>query len=163
MQMLRVVSLALLLLFGAAAANEPEGGGQLAPPPRALNLEQMAEWLAGMYSEAEYRALPADSITIESQQCGCYDEPTPHYPYLLVVLSTPRGDLILRPDQRELQVNFVKLASRQGDLYCSVDAGSECYGRFPSVCHFTDFRFGPTLEPYFPTCKSPRKRSLRSC
>ena len=145
---------ALLLMFtGAAYANEPDAEWRPAPESRSLNLEHMAQWLAGLYSEAEYRALPPESIKLESSQCSCYDEPTAHYPYLLVVLSTPKGDLILRPDQRELQVSFEKLAMRQGDLYCGVEAGSECYGRFPSVCHFTDFRFGPTLAPYFPTCK----------
>jgi hypothetical protein len=152
MYFLRIALLGLLLAAGMAHANEPEAQPR-GVAPRTLNLEQLAEWLAGVYSEAEFRALPPDAITLQSSQCSCYDEPTAHYPYLLVVLSTPRGDLILRPDQRELQVSFVKLAMRQGDLYCSVEAGSECYGRFESVCHFTDFRYGPTLAPFFPTCK----------
>ena len=152
-----VPTIAALLLLGCAAASgaeEPRRG--LPPPtaPRALDVESMARWLKGLYSEAEFRALDPGSIMFESRQCGCYDQPTPHYPYLVVVLSTPKGDLILRPDQRELQVNFVQLALRQGDLYCGFKPDGDCHGRFADVCDFTDFRYGDDLLPYFPTCKS---------
>jgi hypothetical protein len=134
---------------GQVAADTPGGA-----PARALNFEQMAEWLKSLYSDAEFRALAPDDIRLEARQCSCYDQPTRHYPYQVVVLSTPKGDLIMRPDQRETQVDFVKLALRDGDHYCGVEPGSDCFGSFPSVCHFTDFRFGETLAPYFPTCKS---------
>jgi hypothetical protein len=150
-----LAALAMICATGAAA-NQPAQG----PPPalpRSLDFQNMAEWLSGLYTEAEFRALAPNQVTLQSQQCSCYDEPTPHFPYLVVVLATPRGDLILRPDQRELHVSFVKLALRQGDLYCGVEPGSECFGRFADVCDFTDHRYGAALAPYFPTCRSPEE------
>jgi hypothetical protein len=137
-----------------ARGEEPRLDQPRPAPPRALNVESVAQWLKGLYSEAEFRALAPGAIAFEARQCGCYDRPTAHYPYLVAVLSTPKGDLILRPDQRELQVSFVHLALRQGDLYCGFEPGGECHGRFADVCDFTDFRYGDDLAPYFPTCKS---------
>lgn len=150
----RSVCVALVLWATGAHAQEPR---QDAPPgrlPRTLNFEAMAQWMQGMYTEAEFRALTPDQIRLEPRQCNCYDRPTPHYPYLVVILITPKGDLVLRPDQSELHVSFTQLARRNGDLYCPVEAGGECFGSFADVCDFTDFRFGAVLQPYFPTCKS---------
>ena len=149
-----VAALALLVSAATAQADEPGREGQIPSPRRALNFENIAEWLSGWYSDAELRALGPDAFDLESRQCSCYDQPIRHYPYLVVVLTTPKGDLILRPDQRELQVSFAKLALRQGDLYCGVEPGAHCLGRFADVCDFTDFRYGPDLAPYIPTCKS---------
>src|SRR5512134_1684432 len=146
-----VSAVVLAVLTCAAVEHERQ---QQTPPRTSINFDSMAQWLRGMYTEAEFRALAPDQIALQSQQCSCYDEPTRHYPYLVVVLATPRGDLILRPDQRELHVSFVQLALRQGDLYCGVEPGSGCFGRFADVCDFTDHRFGAQLAPYFPTCKS---------
>jgi hypothetical protein len=115
-----------------ARGEEPRLDQPRPAPPRALNVESVAQWLKGLYSEAEFRALAPGAIAFEARQ----------------------GDLILRPDQRELQVSFVHLALRQGDLYCGFEPGGECHGRFADVCDFTDFRYGDDLAPYFPTCKS---------
>jgi hypothetical protein len=146
--------LALVASAGTAAGEQDGGAGQRGPARATVNLESVAQWLQGLYSQEELRALAPQEVGLESWQCSCYDQPTRHYPYLAVVLTTPKGDLVLRPDQRDLHVNFVSIALRQGDLYCDVDAGSDCFGRFASVCHFTDFRYGEDLAPYFPTCKS---------
>jgi hypothetical protein len=51
-------------------------------------------------------------------------------------------------------LTFVRLAVRRGDLYCGPESNAECFGRFTDVCDFTDYRYGPQLAPYFPTCKS---------
>ena len=59
-----------------------------------------------------------------------------------------------RAEQREMQVSFVKLVTRHGKLYCDPDATGECFGEFADLCEFTDFRYGPLLAPYFPTCKT---------
>jgi hypothetical protein len=152
----RVVATVLAALVPATAlhAEDPMQRVQRGDPARALDFSTMAEWLKGLYSEAEFRALSRDDVRLESRQCNCDDRPTPHFPYLLVILNTPKGDLVLRPDQRELQVDFTRLALRQGDLYCSVEADAPCYGRFADACDFTDYRFGATLQPYFPTCKT---------
>jgi hypothetical protein len=139
---------------GAAHAEDGRRPAQRAELPRALDFAAMAEWLKGLYTESEFRALAPDQIRLESRQCNCDDRPTPHYPYLLVILNTPKGDLVMRPDQREMQVDFTHLALRQGDLYCGVEADGKCYGQFADACDFTDFRFGATLQPYFPTCKA---------
>jgi hypothetical protein len=73
-------------------------------------------------------------------------------PYSVVIIRTTRGDLITRPENVEVAVRFSPLAVRYGDRYCHVDSGS-CYGVFPEVCEFTDFRYGPYLAEFFPTCK----------
>jgi hypothetical protein len=144
-----------LLTFAAAVRCEEPGLDEPRPAvPRSINVETMAQWLKGLYNEQEFRALEPGSIVLEPRQCGCYDQPAPHYPYLVVVLSTPKGDLILRPDQRELQVSFVQLALRRGDLYCGMEPNGDCHGRFADVCDFTDLRYGRDLAPYFPTCKT---------
>lgn len=111
-------------------------------------------WLKGRFSEAELKGLQPDDLQLESHYCGCYDEPTAHYPYPLVVLRTPRGDLVTRPDSHEGAVSFAPLAVRHGDRYCEVESEHVCFGTFAEPCDFTDFRYGPHLQPFFPTCKS---------
>ena len=144
------IACALALLLVAT----PSGAQERPTLPRSFNAEQLAQWLKGLYTEAEFRALDPASIRLEAVQCSCYDQPARHYPYQVVVLSTPKGDLVLRPDQRELHIDFVALAVRRGVSYCGVEPGAACFGEFPGVCEFTDFRFGAMLAPYFPTCKS---------
>jgi hypothetical protein len=73
---------------------------------------------------------------------------------LIVLLRTPKGDLVTRPEPRESAVSFTALAVRYGTQYCDVEAEESCYGSFADICEFTDFRYGPYLAEYFPTCKS---------
>ena len=51
-------------------------------------------------------------------------------------------------------VRFKDLAVRFGNRYCELDSEQTCFGTFSSPCDFTDFRYGPHLSVYFPTCKS---------
>jgi len=69
------------------------------------------------------------------------------------LFTTPRGDLVVRPEGGENMAKFTPLAVRTGDQYCKVESEEHCYGSFANVCEFTDFRYGPLLQPFFPTCK----------
>ena len=86
--------------------------------------------------------------------CSCYDEPSKHYPYSIVVFKTAQGDLVTRPERREGALTFSPLARKFGTRYCTVESEQDCYGSFSHPCEFTDFRYGPYLAEFFPTCKS---------
>lgn len=117
------------------------------------SLEGVSAWLQDRFSKAEIEALSPEDLGVESHHCSCADEPDPHFPYRIVLFTTPRGDLVARPEAHEQSAQVTLLAVRDGDRYCPLDSEEECYGSFATVCEFTDFRYGPTLEPYFPTCK----------
>jgi hypothetical protein len=78
---------------------------------------------------------------------------------VFLIFSTPKGDLIGRPDRKGFDTVITRLAVRHGERYCDVDAEDQCYGSFPSPCKFSDARFGAQLAPYFPTCKQLDARS----
>jgi hypothetical protein len=105
-------------------------------------------------SVPELEGLQRDDLKVESYYCSCYDKPNKHFPYAIVVLRTPKGDLVARPERNEAAVTFTVLAIRYGNRYCEVDVGGDCYGSFAEPCDFTDFRYGPTLVEFFPTCMS---------
>jgi hypothetical protein len=105
-------------------------------------------------SAPELEGLQRDDLKVESYYCSCYDKPNKHFPYAIVVLRTPQGDLVARPERNEAAVTFTVLAIRYGNRYCEVDVGGDCYGSFAEPCDFTDFRYGPTLAEFFPTCMS---------
>ena len=105
------------------------------------------------FSQSEFEALSVKDFGMEAHHCSCADQPEPHFPYRVVLFTTPKGDLVARAEAHEQTARFTPLAVRKGDQYCQVEAEEQCYGSFASVCEFTDFRYGPTLEPYFPTCK----------
>lgn len=134
-------------------ADDAQVSRQRADPQTIFEASSIARWLKVQFSVAELRQLRADDVKVERHYCGCYDEPIKHYPYSVVVVKTPRGDLVARPDSFEVAVTFTPLAVRHGDRYCDVDSSS-CYGVFPGVCDFTDFRYGPYLAEFFPTCKT---------
>ena len=121
---------------------------------KTIHLNAFSSWLEVRFSETELQRLPAGELRTESHACSCYDTPTKHYPYLIVVLTTPKGDLVARPEQREDTLSFTTLAVRHGTRYCDPEAEDSCYGSFSDVCEFTDFRYGPYLAPFFPTCRS---------
>lgn len=120
-----VVSFALLTRAGPSRAQDPAPGAGTPDDPR-------AQWY----------------------DCSCYDQPSKHFPYSIVVFKTAQGDLVTRPERREGALTFSPLALRYGTRYCTVESEQDCYGSFSHPCDFTDFRYGPTLAEFFPTCKS---------
>ena len=150
---LLATSLALLAWTGevlpdnrARVPNNQEEGVTVDP-------SGLRTWLATRFSKAELQALQPGAVSMESHYCGCSDTPTKHFPYAMVLLKTPKGDLVARPDRRGVSVIFTALAVKHGDRYCKVESEDDCYGSFPEPCDFTDFRYGPHLSEYFPTCK----------
>ena len=121
---------------------------------RIIAIGGLSLWLKGRFSEAELAALRPEDLDIESHYCGCYDKPKAHFPYTFFLLRTPKGDLVARPDSNEGALTFALLAVRYGDRYCQVESEEDCYGSFQEPCDFTDFRYGPYLKEFFPTCKS---------
>lgn len=91
---------------------------------------------------------------MEPYFCGCYDKPNKHFPYSIVLLKTSKGDLVTRPERLEGAVTYTPLAVRRENQYCELDSEKQCYGSFSDPCEFTDYRFGPFLAPFFPTCKA---------
>jgi len=119
---------------------------------RIIEVESIGRWLRAPFSPDELTQLQAGAIKVGGHYCGCYDQPTRQYPYSIVVIATPRGDLITRPEGVETSVRFTLLAVRHGERYCDVES-EHCFGSFPDICSFTDYRYGPYLAQYFPTCK----------
>lgn len=147
---------ALALVVGTAEAQAH--GRAMLPQDQeedvTLDPSSLRVWLAARFSKAELQALEPGAVSMESHYCGCSDTPVKHFPYAMVLLKTPKGDLVARPDRRGISVVFTALAVRHGDRYCKVDAEEDCYGAFAEPCAFTDFRYGPHLAEFFPTCKS---------
>jgi hypothetical protein len=144
-------SLAFLSLAANARAGDAENAGQGAG---SFDMQGVSVWFRNRFSETELQTYDAEDFRIESHACSCYDKPEPHYPYLLVFFSTPKGDLVGRPDRRGVDTIITRLAVRHGDQYCDVDSEDQCYGSFSSPCEFSDFRYGSQLARYFPTCKA---------
>lgn len=144
--------LALAFLPGEVQARDRalEQGREPLPPN---SFEGVAAWINDRFSAAEIKELSPKDFRVESHACGCADKPNPHFPYMVVLFTTPKGDLVARAEGREDGAKFTPLAVRKGDKYCKVDSEEQCYGSFASICEFTDFRFGPLLKDFFPTCK----------
>jgi hypothetical protein len=137
------------MLFVAAA--------QLAAPRAAAANAEQAKRLPGLethLSAQELETLRTKGLSVEAHHCGCYDQPTPHFPYTLVIIKTPKRQLVARPEGQESAVSLTLLAVRDGERYCEIDADKPCFGAFATPCEFTDFRYGPVLADYFPTCKA---------
>lgn len=151
--------LVLALLFGAglpgqaAAEQERVALPQESPPAAASALEGVSRWIGSRFSAAEIAQLSPEDFRVEQHACNCSDQPEAHFPYLIVLFTTPKGDLVARPEGQENMATLTPLAVRTGERYCRVDAEDQCYGSFATVCAFTDFRYGPTLAPFFPDCK----------
>jgi hypothetical protein len=135
----------LLVWAGLCLADEPAVGQPGADEKRAVELNRMSPSSKVQLSENQ---------RLESYYCSCYDEPNKHYPYSIVVLKTPNGDLVARPEGTDGALFFTPLAVRYGNRYCELDSDQDCYGSFSHPCEFTDFRYGPYLAEFFPTCKS---------
>jgi hypothetical protein len=118
-----------------------------------MDLDGIRDWIRKRFSHEEIASLSADEVNVESHFCSCEDQPDPHYPYPVVLFTTPKGDLVARAEVHEHSAKFTPLAVRNGEEYCAVDSEAGCYGSFSSPCEFTDFRFGEYLEDFFPACK----------
>jgi hypothetical protein len=146
--------LALLAGPGESRADDPAAHRNRAEGTTTIGVGALSLWLKARFTEAELAQLRPEDLALEPHYCGCYDEPEPHFPYPLVLLKTPKGDLVARADSREGAVSFAPLAVRHGDRYCELESEHVCYGTFAAPCDFTDFRYGPHLAPFFPTCKT---------
>lgn len=147
-------SLALCSLVVNAQSVNPESPRQGSGELGSFDMEGVSVWFKERFTAAELESYQPEDFRIESHMCGCYDRPEPHYPYLLVFFTTPKGDLVGRPDRRGLDTIITRLAVRHGERYCDVESEDECYGSFSHPCDFSDFRYGRILAEYFPTCKS---------
>jgi hypothetical protein len=143
-------TLSLGLFVSQAQADRPGGARQTA----SFDMEGVADWFRSKFPEAELQTYRPEDFRIESQLCNCSDRPEPHYPYIMVFFSTPKGDLVGRPDRKGFETVITRLAVRHGEEYCNVESENECYGSFSHPCDFSDFRYGAQLAPYFPSCKS---------
>ena len=135
------------------AGGQAVAQGQRHGPALASGLEGVSAWMKDRFSKSEIEALSGNDFGMEAHDCSCADKPNPHFPYRIVLFTTPKGDLVARPEAHEQSTKVTLLAVRNGDQYCNLESEEQCYGSFASVCEFTDFRYGPTLQPYFPTCK----------
>ncbi len=147
---------ALALMAGSANCLADDPTMQTDPPTQIGAIQQVGrpDWPRARFSANELQGLNLQNLEMEPHFCGCYDKPNKHYPYLVVLLKTSQGDLVTRPERMEGAVTYMPLAVRRGSQYCELESEKPCYGSFPDPCEFTDFRYGPHLAPYFPTCKA---------
>jgi hypothetical protein len=135
----------------------PEGDQDQA---KTIGIETVSVWLKARFSEAELAEFRPEDLRVEAHYCSCSDQPRPHFPYSVVVFKTRKGDLVARPQAAESAVNITPLAVRHGNRYCELGSEERCYGSFVEICEFTDFRYGPYLKEFFPTCKADSTVSL---
>jgi hypothetical protein len=147
-------SSALLVRSELCRAGEPAARPLRTDDKKVSTLNGMSRWLEAQLSESERDRPATGNQRVEAYYCSCYDEPNKHYPYSIVVLKTPNGDLVARPEGTDGALFFTPLAIRYGNRYCEIDSEKDCYGSFSHPCEFTDFRYGPYLAEFFPTCKS---------
>ena len=147
-----VVFLALFSVAVYAQAEEREDSRRNTFRFGSFDMEGVSNWFRSRFSEAELEKYQPEDFAIEQQMCGCYDRPVPHYPYIMILFSTPKGDLIGRPERRGFDTVIIPLAVRHGERYCELESEDQCYGSFSNPCDFSDFRYGSQLAPYFPDC-----------
>jgi hypothetical protein len=152
-----LLSGAALALIGAFAdAHDTE---HAMPSSRIFGMREVSLWLESRFTEAELEALGAGASRVEAHACGCSDRPRPHFPYRVVLFVTPKGDLVARAEAHESALKLTPLAVRKGIHYYELDAEERAYGAFAHPCEFTDFRFGPQLSEFFPSCKARDEQS----
>lgn len=144
-----------------AAERREEIRARASDVPGLMRMDGVRQWLERTFSADELRALTAANVAVTAQFCNCDDRPTAHYPYVMVLLATPKGDLIARLERSEMSTRMVPIAVRNGNDYCSSEEGEGCYGSFAHACEFTDHRYGATLAPFFPECKSDGAQAPR--
>ena len=148
-----LASLALTTPWRNAQAADPSMLRDDTEQSNTIDINVISSWLRSRFSATELEQLQSGQLRVQVHYCGCSDRPTAHFPYQLVLLETPKGDLVARPEHHEFAVDFTALAVKYGTRYCAVDK-PDCYGSFAQPCDFTDFRYGPTLAQFFPTCKT---------
>jgi hypothetical protein len=141
------------LLLGSAYCSAQDSGASPGSGTRELfEMAGVSEWLKARFSPIELRGLAHGDLKVERHYCGCFDHPHKHFPYAMLVLRTPRGDLIARPEGGDEMIRITPLAVRFGNRYCELEAEQSCHGSFAHPCDFADFRYAPTLAAFFPTC-----------
>ncbi len=149
-----LASLTLLVASEKCRARDIAVARENAEQHKMLAMDGVSLWLKARFSQTDLEGLQVGDLRVEAYYCSCYDKPNRHYPYSIVLLKTPKGDLVARPEGTDGALIFTALAVRHGDRYCEVESETDCYGTFSHPCEFTDFRFGPSLAEFFPTCKS---------
>ncbi|UCD67715.1 MAG: hypothetical protein JSW48_12925 [Betaproteobacteria bacterium] len=155
-------TLALIAILAAGLALLPQvtNAAEDESPSSSRNLSRLglfdmtgvSDWLKQRFNEDELDKYQAEDFAIEQQLCNCSDRPVPHYPYVLMFFSTPKGDLVGRPERRGFDTVIIPLAVRHGERYCELESEDQCYGSFSNPCDFSDFRYASQLAPYFPGC-----------
>jgi hypothetical protein len=148
-----VAVLALAATSGDCLANDSTAQKDETVQNGATKPDGLTVWPRTRFFASELQELHLGDVQVEAHFCGCNDKPTKHFPYSLVLLKTSKGDLVARPERLEGAVTYTPLAVRRGNLYCELESEAQCYGSFPEPCDFTDYRYGPNLAPFFPTCK----------
>lgn len=149
-----VAALALVATSGGCLANDSTSQKNEATQNGATEPDGLADWPRARFLASELQGLHLGDLEVEAHFCGCYDKPNKHFPYAIVLLKTSKGDLVARPERLEGAVAYTPLAVRRGNQYCEIDSEAQCYGSFPDPCDFIDYRYGPHLAPFFPTCKA---------
>ena len=149
-----VAALALVASCGNGLAKDSTTQKNEATQNGPTEPDDLAVWPRARFLASELQALRLGDLEVEAHLCGCYDKPNKHFPYALVLLKTAKGDLVARPERLEGGVAYMPLAVRRGNQYCELESEAQCYGSFPDPCDFTDYRYGPNLAPFFPTCKA---------
>jgi hypothetical protein len=149
-----VAALALVAVSSGCLANDSTAQKDETIQNGATKLDGLSVWPRARFLASELQGLHLGDLEVEPYFCGCYDKPNKHYPYSIVLLKTSKGDLVTRPERLEGAVAYMPLAVRRGNQYCELESEKQCYGSFPDPCEFTDFRYGPHLAPFFPTCKT---------
>jgi hypothetical protein len=154
--MFRARMFSLLLLPMVLVTAEGRAGDATTmhenPGEAMLDMKAVSRWFTARFPGEE--AMRIEDMRIESHACGCEDKPEPHFPYRIVLVATPKGDMVARPEGQEGAAGIVPLAMRYGDRYCKLESNESCYGAFAHPCEFSDFRYGAALAEYFPMCKS---------
>jgi hypothetical protein len=149
-----IASLTLLIRSEKCRAHDVAVAYDSAEPDKTVAMDGVSLWLKARFSETDLEAFQLGDLKAEAYYCSCYDKPNKHYPYSIVLLKTPKGDLVARPEGTDGALIFTALAVRHGNQYCQVESETDCYGSFSHPCEFTDFRYGQYLAEFFPTCKS---------
>ena len=149
-----VAALALVATSGGCLANDSTTQKDETTQNGATKPDGLSIWPRARFSANELQGLHLGDLQVEPHFCGCYDKPNKHFPYSIVLLKTSKGDLVTRPERLEGTVTYMPLAVRRGNQYCELESEKQCYGSFSDPCEFTDYRYGPHLALFFPTCKA---------
>lgn len=150
-----VAALALRLSEPASAADLEASQGGLQSQPEVI------AWLKKEMSDSDLAALSRDNLQISGEVCSCFD-PTPHYPYALLKLSLKTSVFIARVEGNETGFRLRPIAIQRGNRYFLNDGDEVYFGEYDTTCEFIDARFGKTLAPFFPDCKTGAAESKES-